>query len=80
MASGYLTDMLVVRADGFVDPCIPTLAAKAAVLVVPGIGADAEDPWFAYLATGGKGNGVEPVIEQIQRRAAFWFGDTFDHT
>jgi bifunctional non-homologous end joining protein LigD len=24
----YLTDMLVVRADGFVDPCIPTLAAK----------------------------------------------------
>jgi hypothetical protein len=28
MASGYLTDMLVVRSDGFVDPCIPSLAHK----------------------------------------------------
>jgi ATP dependent DNA ligase domain len=25
---GYLTDMLVVRADGFVDPCIPSRAPK----------------------------------------------------
>jgi len=48
--------------------------------VVSGNGADAEDPRFAHLATGGKGNGVEPVIEQIQRRGAFRFGDTFDHT
>jgi hypothetical protein len=29
-ASGYLTDMLVVRADGFVDPCIPFRAPKPA--------------------------------------------------
>jgi ATP-dependent DNA ligase len=28
VASGYLTDMLVVRADGFVDPCIPSRAPK----------------------------------------------------
>jgi bifunctional non-homologous end joining protein LigD len=28
MASGYLTDMLVVRTDGFVDPCIPSGAHK----------------------------------------------------
>jgi bifunctional non-homologous end joining protein LigD len=30
VASGYLTRMLAhrVRADGFVDPCIPTVAAK----------------------------------------------------
>jgi ATP-dependent DNA ligase len=28
IARGYLTDMLVVRADGFVDPCIPSLAHK----------------------------------------------------
>ena len=27
-ASRYLTDMLVVRADGFVDPCIPPVATK----------------------------------------------------
>jgi ATP-dependent DNA ligase len=29
-ASGYLTRMLArrVRTDGFIDPCIPTLAAK----------------------------------------------------
>jgi ATP-dependent DNA ligase len=28
VASGYLTDMLVVRTDGFVDPCIPSPAPK----------------------------------------------------
>jgi bifunctional non-homologous end joining protein LigD len=28
VASGYLTDMIVVRADGFVDPFIPSLAPK----------------------------------------------------
>jgi ATP-dependent DNA ligase len=28
VASRYLTDMLVVRADGFVEPWIPSLAQK----------------------------------------------------
>jgi ATP-dependent DNA ligase len=28
VTSGYLTDMLIVRADGFVDPCIPSRAPK----------------------------------------------------
>jgi hypothetical protein len=28
VASGYLTDMLVVRADGFIDPCIPLRTPK----------------------------------------------------
>jgi hypothetical protein len=37
-------------------------------------------PRFACPAARGKGGGIEPVIERIQRRAAFRFGDTFDHT
>jgi bifunctional non-homologous end joining protein LigD len=28
VTSGYLTDMHIVRADGFVDPCIPSRAHK----------------------------------------------------
>jgi hypothetical protein len=33
--------------------------ARTAVLVVRGIGTDAEDPRFARLAAGGKGGGIE---------------------
>jgi hypothetical protein len=37
------------------------------VLVVPGIGADAEDPRFARLAACGKGGGIEPVVQERGR-------------
>jgi hypothetical protein len=41
--------------------------AGAAVLVVPGIGADAEDPRAARHAARGKGCGVEPVTPRVRR-------------
>jgi hypothetical protein len=42
--------------------------AGAAVLVVPGNGADAEDPRVACPTARGKGRGVEPVEEDASPR------------
>jgi hypothetical protein len=41
--------------------------AAAAVLVVPGNSADAEDPRFACVAAGGKGGGIEAMKWEVLR-------------
>jgi hypothetical protein len=47
--------------------------AGAAVLVVPRVGAHAEDPRIARLTACGKGSGVEPVSQDAaETRAGGW--------
>jgi hypothetical protein len=44
--------------------CLASVATLVLGLVVPGIGAYAEDPRFARVAARGKGGGIEPVIQE----------------
>jgi hypothetical protein len=56
------------------------LVLGAAVLVVPGIGADAEDSWIARLTARGKGGGVEPVRLHARLRSRWQTAKMDDST